>query len=193
MKFDLKYGDGIKVIQIPEDADITVLQPEIVPILKSLPTALNNALENPLNGDALGRQLRKKGHPRIAIAIPDETLATPVGELVSIVLSHIYGSLPGLESGSITIVIGGGLHSPSDNEKQNRLLPPDIVNGCNIVVHDANNFMVTDFGTTSRGTPVRINAATDVVMVTRSALENIEVAGIRHGLRAIWSQRSGSN
>ena len=159
MKFDLKYGDGIKVIQIPEDADITVLQPKIVPILKSLPTALNNALENPLNCDALGRQLRKKGHPRIAIAIPDETLATPVGELVSIVLSHIYGSIPGLEPGSITIVIGGGLHSPSDNEKQNRLLPPNIVNGCNIVVHDANNFMVTDFGTTSRGTPVRINAA----------------------------------
>ncbi len=159
MKFDLKYGDGIKTVQIPDGADMTVLQPETTPILESLSTALSNALENPLGCCALSKQLRQKEHPSIALAIPDDTLATPVKELVSIILAYIYRVFPDLNPAAITIVIGGGLHTPPDKNRQNRLIPPDIVRGCNIVVHDANNFVATDFGTTSRGTPVKINAA----------------------------------
>jgi lactate racemase len=159
MKFDLKYGDGIKTVQIPEEVDIKLLQPETMPVLKSLPFALSDALENPLGCDALSKQLKQKEQPRIALAIPDATLATPVKKLVSIVLEHIYQSLPDLKPGVITIVIGSGLHTPADIEKQNDLIPYDIVHGCNIVVHDANKFVAKDFGTTSRGTPVRINAA----------------------------------
>jgi nickel-dependent lactate racemase len=159
MKFDLKYGAGIKTVQIPEEVDIKLLQPETMPVLKSLPFALGDALENPLGCDALSKQLKQKEQSRIALAIPDATLATPVKKLVSIVLEHIYQSLPDLKPGVITIVIGSGLHTPPDIEKQNDLIPYDIVHGCNIVVHDANKFMAKDFGTTSRGTPVRINAA----------------------------------
>lgn len=159
MKFDFRYGDGVKQVQMPEEAEITILEPENMPILESLSLSLNEALKDPLYCDSLAGQLKQKEHPSIALAIPDATLATPVKELVSIVLEHIYQSIPDLKPGAITIVIGSGLHTPPDIEKQNDLIPHDIVHGCNIVVHDANKFMAKDFGTTSRGTPVRINAA----------------------------------
>jgi nickel-dependent lactate racemase len=159
MKFDLKYGTGIKSVQIPEDAEVTLLQPETMPILESLSLSLNNALENPLGCDPLASQLQQKAQPKIAIAVPDETLSTPVKELLTIILKHIYKSLPKLEPDSVTIVIGGGLHSPPDAERQKHLIPKPIASGCNILVHDANYSLVKSFGSTSRGTPVRINAA----------------------------------
>ena len=67
-----------------------LLQPETMPILKTLSLSLNNALKNPLGCDPLASQLQQKAQPKIAIAVPDETLSTPVKELLTIILKHIY-------------------------------------------------------------------------------------------------------
>ena len=159
MKFDLKYSDGLKTIQIPENTEVTVLQPKTMPVQDSLSKALNHALENPLGCDAFDEQLRRMNQSSIAIAIPDETRPTPVTKLLPFILEHVYRALPKLDPAAISLVIGGGLHPPPDRETIDRIIPPNVIPGCNIVVNDANYARMKDFGTTSRGTPVRINAA----------------------------------
>ena len=63
MTFDLKYGTGIKTIQIPKGVDVTILQPEIMRPLAPVSTALGYALEYPLACDALSKQLKKMKRP----------------------------------------------------------------------------------------------------------------------------------
>ncbi len=159
MEIKLKYGDSFKTIEISEKVTVTVLQPIAVAILGSIQTELKLALENPLDCEPLSEQLHRKNPAKIAIAIPDETRPAPVKELLPILLQYMYRALPELDPFAITIIIGGGLHPPLNRETQNSILSTDMVPGCNIVFHDVHNTRFTYFGTTSRGTPVRINAA----------------------------------
>ncbi len=158
MKFNLKYHDGFKSVAIPENVNVNVLQPRTIPILESVQEQLDIALNNPLGCNSLIELLRIKEQPSIAIAIPDETRPTPVKEILPTLLNHIFRALPEMNPGSISIVIGGGLHPPVDRETQERILPSNIAPGCNIVSHDAKNDRMVDFGTTSRGGTVKVNA-----------------------------------
>ena len=168
MEMELKYGNDLKRIQIPDKAEVTVLKPNSFPELVSIPDALQKALDKPVGCKPLRTLLLEKRPDNIAIAIPDETRPAPLKKLLPTLLSRIFDALPELKPGDVNIVIGGGLHPPPDQHAQHRILPQDIVPGCNIISHDAKNSRMQDFGTTSRGTPVRINAnysAADFKMV----------------------------
>ncbi|MEH0021448.1 MAG: nickel-dependent lactate racemase [Desulfobacter sp.] len=157
MKFNLKYGDGVKAVEIPEKADVSFLRPETRPAMASVPDALDTALEYPLGCSSLACLLKEKTSPRIAVVVPDATLATPVKPLLSVVLEHIFDALPTLARQRISIIVGGGLHAPADRQIQEQLIPMDLAAGCTILSHDAEFSMVRDLGDTTRGTPVRIN------------------------------------
>jgi nickel-dependent lactate racemase len=73
-------------------------------------------------------------------------------------LNLIKAKLPGRLAESVTLFIGGGLHPPANATGIGRILPVGIVRGCRIVAHDAHMAAIRDYGVTSRGTPVRINA-----------------------------------
>jgi nickel-dependent lactate racemase len=158
MELELKYGEELRPIRIPDKADVTILKPNALPELDSIQDALQYQLEQPTGSLSLLALLQGKRPERIAIAIPDETRPAPVKEIVPPLLVHIYRTLPNLKASAINIVIGGGLHPPPDLEVQQRILPQNMVPGCNILLHDANNSPVTEYGVTSRGTPVKINA-----------------------------------
>jgi lactate racemase len=158
MDIELKYGDGKKRISIPEKADVSILQPLRLPVIKSLKDSLRAALDSPLGCDALVKLLERRTPGTVAIAIPDETRPTPSKALLVPLLDLIRSHQKARPALDVTILIGGGLHPPADQASILRLLPPDIVAGCRVVAHDARNARMMDYGVTSRGTPVRINA-----------------------------------
>jgi lactate racemase len=158
MDIELKYGDGKTRIPIPEKADISILQPLRLPVIKSLEDSLRAALDSPLGCDALTKLLERRKPNTVAIAIPDETRPTPSKALLVPLLELIGSHQKARPALDVTILIGGGLHPPADQAAIHRLLPPDIVAGCRVVAHDARSARMMDYGTTSRGTPVRINA-----------------------------------
>jgi len=159
MKFNLKYHDRMTTIQIPDGVDVSVLQPKAMKPLESIQDTLAQELKNPLGCDSLIKQLRELKDPKIAIAIPDETRPTPVNTLLPAVYDQICHALPKLDPTLITLVVGGGLHDPVDCETRERIVSSDIIPGCRIVAHDARNARMKSFGTTSRGTPVKVNEA----------------------------------
>ena len=155
MKIKLKYGAGYKTLELPDGSDVTVMKPRELPVLSDLGQALEEALDNPIDTNPL------EGRPRpssVAIAVPDETRPAPLKSLLPVLLDRLFRVWPDLDPTEVRIVVGGGLHPAPDEAQLARILPEDL-RGCTVVSHDALTSPMTSFGTTSRGTPVEINAA----------------------------------
>lgn len=155
MKVDLKYGKETKSIYLPDNADVTILRPRELPTVPDLEQALEKALNQPLGC----LRLEERSQPAsIAIAVPDETRPAPLKVLLPPLLHRLQRIWPAINPAQIRVVVGGGLHSAPDAAQLARILPRDM-GGCTIVPHDAIASPMTQFGRTSRGTPVEINAA----------------------------------
>lgn len=161
MEIELKYGDGKKCIHMPDSADVQVLEPAPMPAVGSIEGALEEAMASPVAGRPLVERFRRKPPASVVVVVPDETRPTPVKQILPTLLRSILDRVPGLTPGNITLLVGGGLHPPLDDRAIRRLIPSDVACGCRLLAHDAVHSPLADFGSTGRGTPVRINA--DVV------------------------------
>lgn len=155
MDFSLKYGSGHKRFSLPEQADVTVLEPRPTPVLPDVAQALAAALDAPVDCPPLEA---RPAPASVAIAVPDETRPTPLKLLLPPLLDRLFTAYPGLTADQVTIVVGGGLHAAPDAAQLSRILPDDL-RGCRVAAHDAASSPMTSFGRTSRGTPVEVNAA----------------------------------
>jgi len=158
VEIELKYGDGRKLIRIPDRADVTLLKPAELPVVGSIADALEKALSDPLGCESFGQMLRRAQPASIAIAVPDETRPFPLEPILPVILEKIREALPALNTSAITIVIGGGLHPPLDDRGRERVVPGAIASGCRVIAHDALHNPMVDYGLSARKTPVRINA-----------------------------------
>jgi len=156
---ELKYGTGKIKIAIPAKARVSILEPMRAPVIDSIAETLHNALRAPLGCPALETILENRRARSLAIAVPDETRPAPLGEVLPPLLDRIAAGLARPISETVTLFVGGGLHPPADAAALDRILPSGITRGCRVVAHDARSAAMRDYGVTSRGTPVRINAA----------------------------------
>ncbi len=157
MELDLKYGTGTIKVHIPESAQAHILEPNNLDPVDSVELELTNALSILHSAEATISQ-RLKTASTVAIAIPDETRPLPVKKILPRLLHWLFEVSPDLDPAGVSIIVGGGLHPPLDRETLNRLVPPDIAQGCSVAGHDANQSPMVDYGHTSRGTPIQINA-----------------------------------
>ncbi len=158
MRITLKYGDKEHSLCIPEKAAISIFRPAPVPVLESLSDAAADALDKPMDCERFADMARRRMPQRVAIVLPDESRSAPVRDILPVLLKRLYSAVPGLEPASVSVVIGGGLHSPADGEGIRRMVPAEIAPGCRVLAHDPLNARFIDIGVTSRGTPVRLNA-----------------------------------
>jgi lactate racemase len=158
MNVTLKYGRGSCELEIPGKAEVTELRPNGLPGLEDVEAALREALDHPLQRPRFEQLITEKAPRSIAIVVPDATRPTPVKSLLLSVIKHIHASTPGLRSEDIAIIIGGGLHPSASNEDIAAIFGSGLAPECRVISHDAKNSAMVDFGSTSRGTPVRINA-----------------------------------
>jgi nickel-dependent lactate racemase len=117
---------------------------------------VGQAVDQPLGGAPLHSELARRRPASLAIAVPDETRPAPLRAILPALLERIRAAVP---AARVEIFVGGGLHPPADPAAIQRILPPAITAGCAVTAHDARRAPMQDYGTTSRGTPVRINAA----------------------------------
>jgi|SRR5208283_5200441 len=155
MNATLKYGRTERIVSIDDKANITILTPSRLTPLTDLSQALHEALQSPL-----GRhKIEELAIPSsVAIAVPDPSRPVPFRAMLPIILKKLYEAFPQLRPENITIVIGGGLHPPLSEKAAADWVPAALTPGCRLVRHDARTSSMMTFGTTSRGTPVEINA-----------------------------------
>jgi len=156
MKLELKYGEGTLEVEVPDSADVTVLEPNQIAPVPSVEQAVIDALADAQAKDA-GLVPDLKEGQKVAIAVPDETRPLPVKKVLPIVLKWLYEHAPALKPEQVTVIVGGGLHPPLEKADLDRLVPPEVAPGCTVISHDAVNSPMKDFGTTSSGSPVQVN------------------------------------
>ncbi len=187
MDVELKYGKGSRLIKIPSKAKVTMLNPATLPALGNISGSLDSALSSPVERPALVDYLSEKRPKTISIAISDESRPVPVKAIIPSLLKHLYKALPGLKPSDVTIVIGGGLHPPPDKAGIERIIPSSLTQGCRVTAHDAISSKVSDFGVTTRGTPVRINRelATGDCKISIGLIDPHQFVGFTGGAKGV--------
>ena len=148
------YGGSEISLKIPEENFVEVLKPGFIPGVENPQKLIEESIKNPLNSKPL-EEIVSEGD-RVVIVVDDKTRSSPSYLMVPILTSHL--NKIGVSDKDITIMIATGTHKPmTDKEEIVKLLGGEIVNRFNIVTHDCDNAEFEFVGTTSRGTPVKVN------------------------------------
>lgn len=180
MKLRLKFGQDSKELDVPDHVPVDVLAPASLEPLADPAAEFRKALEAPLAGKGLQELPRPAS---VAIALPDETRPFPVAQFLPVLLRHLLAIWPSLKPDQITVYVGGGLHPPMDEAGLQRVVPLEARQGLHVLPHDAKNDPMLDLGTTSRGTPVRINKgfASADLRIVMGQLDPHQFAGFTGG------------
>jgi nickel-dependent lactate racemase len=113
---------------------------------------ITRALNNPLGTNRLREIVAAKEDAKIVIVVDDHTRATPTVQMLDAMMEELGEDC----KGRITLLVACGTHEPPSEEDLKRILG-DYVGHLRVVVHDCDASDLIYVGTTSRGTPVRLN------------------------------------
>ncbi len=106
MKVTLPYGHENINFEIPDKNFIGMMDPEFVPAIEDLKSAIENAIDNPIGTKPLS-EIVKPGK-KIAVIIDDGSRPTPQSEILPILLSRLEAA--GANPSDIRIVAALGSH-----------------------------------------------------------------------------------
>lgn len=155
MQIRLNYGrDGLD-LQIPNEAEVTVIRKPQMPVLSDPAAAVAQALDHG-TGPSLSALAAQSNSACIAIC--DITRPVPNGLFLRPVIERLMAG--GIDPARITVLVATGLHRPNEGEELAELIgDPWVLDTVNVANHFARN---DDdhvlLGTTpSRGTVVRLD------------------------------------
>jgi nickel-dependent lactate racemase len=148
----LPYGTNHINLDLPDDNDITVIEPVYVPPLSDAEAALRTALNSPIGTPPL-KDMVKPGE-RVGIIFNDITRATP-----NCLLIHaLVDSLPHIPAKDITLFNALGTHRENTPAELLALLDEELVSKYEIVQNNPfDRSTQVHIGKTSRGTEAWIN------------------------------------
>ncbi|MCX6647420.1 MAG: nickel-dependent lactate racemase [bacterium] len=152
-EIELAYDRTQFTFPIPDSKKVLTLLPKPMRALGNPEQTFLNKLESPLGTPPLS-DLVKKNPTRILIIIPDHTRIAGVNRALPWLLDAL--NRHGIPDEKITALMALGSHSHPD-DKTIRNVIGDAYDRIKLELHDPEG-PFTDYGTTSWGTPVQINA-----------------------------------
>lgn len=195
MKIKLAYGrEGLNV-NLPDDWDVTVIEPRFAAGLPDQPQALRDALRAPTGAPPLKDFV--KATDRVGIVFSDITRATPHG----LILPAVLNELAHVPDENITLFCALGTHRPNTEDELYSMFAmngtPEIAArllGYRIVQNDAfDPATQVHVGVTSRGHDIWLNreiAACDIKILT-GFIEPHFFAGFSGGGKALMPGMAG--
>lgn len=143
------YGDHTVTVPWPDDWDVTVFWPQTPPALSDdqLMVTLDKG-----GGAMLQEMCRGKSRP--LVIIDDLNRPTPTDRILPWVLRQFERA--GIRHSQVTILLATGTHGAPRQEALARKVGSTVAKSCRVLVHNAARAGVR-VGTTSFGTPVRVN------------------------------------
>jgi nickel-dependent lactate racemase len=189
MDVRLAYGKNTLSVRLPEEADITVIQPLYVPGLPDEESAMREALRHPIASAPL-RDL-VSSQDRVVIVFSDLTRPQPRDRMLPVLLDEIRAVPPE----QVTLINGLGTHRANTDEELRRMLGDEIVDRYHIVQHDCNDrSSLVCVGETSLGHAAWVNARyveADVKILT-GFIEPHIFAGFSGGPKAVLPAIAGA-
>ncbi|MDR3619676.1 MAG: lactate racemase domain-containing protein [Paludisphaera borealis] len=181
-------ADGVLRLEFPDDWRVgreSVFEPDLAGAVADYPSALEAALDAPLDSPRLEELVR--GGSKVALVVDDPSRWTPVREALPIVLRRLHAA--GVAERDVTISVGVGRHHAVDDQAMRRRLGDDVAAryACfSPPVDDLSAY--EDLGTTSQGVPIRVFrpvAQADARILIGSVLPHLQ-AGFGGGYKLIF-------
>ena len=179
-KFDREKID----VEIPDENLLGILTSHDIPCAATEEEAVFKALENPVESARIGDKV--KPGEKVCIVICDLTRAWQRTHFyLPILVKEIKRG--GVKDEDIFFISGTGTHRSQTPEEHKALLGEELSGKHKIYDHNSTTAEMTDFGTTSRGTPIRFNKmATDADhVILTGGLSYHFMAGWAGGRKAI--------
>jgi len=152
MNVKLAYGTKGLDISLPDDADVTVLEPRYLPGLPDPEQAVQDALRQPVAGPALTECIS----PDASIGIVFSDITRPVPN--RILIPAILHELEHIPAERITLYNATGTHRPNTRDELIDMLGEDIVATYRIIQNDCNdNASYTSIGTARTGNEILLH------------------------------------
>jgi len=149
----IKIETAGEVLDLEGESDRSKITPE-----PEDQTAIKHALQNPLGTKRLREIVAQKEAAKIVIVIDDHTRDAPTEKMLDALTEEIR---EGGKGGRVTLLVACGTHSAPAEEDLKRILGKHFSrfgeNGVKVHDCDAGGEELVQVGTTSRGTPVRLN------------------------------------
>jgi nickel-dependent lactate racemase len=182
MDINLAYGKTGLPITLPDDWDITVIEPRFLPALPDVATTLRENLQHPINHKPLPQWV--KSSDRVGIIFNDITRATPNALLIHTLLDE----LSCVPRDNIVLFNALGTHRSNTIAELYEILDKDLVDRMRIVQNDAfDPGKHKSVGKTSDGSEIRLHKellACDKIILT-GFIEPHFFAGFSGGGKAV--------
>lgn len=185
MRIDLAYGDTVQAVDIPDEGFLATLSARHLPAASDVAAVVREALQHPIDSPPLAGVIRP-GRP-VTIVIGDTTRSWSHPDLYLPPLLDELNRL-GVPDGAITVISGTGTHRRQTPEEHRALVGPEVLQRLRFVEHDSRDAAaMVHVGTTSRGTPVRVNrvVAGAEQLILSGAVTQHFLAGYGGGRKAI--------
>lgn len=182
----LKYGNDEFKVDLAEEQIKLVLEANPVQLPSSTPRELiQNALDNPIGAERIEDIV--KPDEKICIIISDSTRSWQNPGMILTVLLDRLGTV-GVRDEDIVIISARGSHRAQTADELRSLVTDTIYDRIKVVDHNCTDEKnLTYLGTTSRGTPVKLNAIavnSDHVILIGAVLHHF-LAGFSGGRKSI--------
>ncbi|RQD77562.1 MAG: DUF2088 domain-containing protein, partial [Candidatus Syntrophonatronum acetioxidans] len=152
VKVELAYGKGALPLKI--EGNVEVVTPPAQPPGKDPKKIIKDILTSPTTSPSF-KEIIKPGS-KTALVVSDHTRVTGSKVFLPLLVEELEKA--GVSSRDITLIIATGMHRALKKEEIEDITGKEIIDTVEIVVHDAKKERdLVYVGTTSRGTPVKLN------------------------------------
>lgn len=186
MPYSLKYGNREFHVRLPDEQVKLVLEPNRIDFPERTPRELiGEALDDPIGAKRIEETV--KPGDRICIVISDVTRSwQKPGMILGVLLERLNGA--GIRDEDIVIISARGTHRAQTPDELRTLVTDEIYGRVRVVDHDpSDESNLTYLGTTSRGTPVKLNSIavnSDHVILIGAVLHHF-LAGFSGGRKSV--------
>jgi nickel-dependent lactate racemase len=135
MRVDLPYGDGSVSVDIPDGVRVEVVRPPSVDRIADERGVVEAALDRPVGAAPLSE--RARGCRRVVIVVPDGSRPARTTLVVPVVLGRLAAA--GVPDAAISIVVGGGIHTPPAEAERAALVGADVARRLAVVAPSADD------------------------------------------------------
>ena len=183
--YQFRYGNTTVTLPIEENQVIGVIEGNETPVLDDIEGELYKVLDNPIESAPLSEVASKASS--IAIIVSDMTRFWMRQDIVVPLLVRYLVEKCGRKYEDLEIIIATGTHVGGSEEELRTLVTSDIYDKVKTVNHDCRADDLVYLGTTSYGTPVKVNkdaAEADLVICLGAATYHV-MAGFGGGRKSI--------
>ncbi|MDD3334404.1 MAG: nickel-dependent lactate racemase [Eubacteriales bacterium] len=188
-KLILNYGDGTVPLTLQGAASVTLLQENPSTPIENLPEAFRAAVEeNAIDSKPLAQLLSPTDD--VTIVISDVTrMWMHQDQITELLIRYLHDNV-GMAFERIVVLVALGTHRPQTEEEMRRTASDYAVSHVRCVNHNGDGLVLV--GTTSRGTPVKVNPlAIDRKLILIGGTVHHLLAGYGGGRKSILPGISG--